>query len=129
MANKQEIRHPDKDVYTGAYSAGVLCDGWLFVSGQGPQNLKTGKVEGESIEEQTLATLQNVEKILLAGGCTRDDVVKSTVHLKDLTEFSRYDKVYSEFFSGVRPARTTVQSGLMGIKVEIDVIARVPTKK
>jgi 2-iminobutanoate/2-iminopropanoate deaminase len=123
---KIEIKHPDKMVATGAYSAGVLVDGWLYISGQGPLDLKTGKVIYGTIEEETHLTLSHVGKILEAAGCTFEDVVKCTCHLSDIKDFDRFNKVYAEFFSGVLPARTTVQSVLWGgIKVEIDAIARV----
>ena len=55
-----------------------------------------------------------------------DDVVKSTCHLANIDDFGSFNGVYSEFFSGVRPARTTVQSVLLGILVEIDVVAKKP---
>jgi 2-iminobutanoate/2-iminopropanoate deaminase len=126
---KTEIKHPDKQVSTGAYSAGVLMDGWLYVSGQGPLDLKTGEVVRGTIEEETRLTLEHVGKVLQAAGCTFDDVVKCTCHLLDIQDFDRFNKVYAEFFKGVKPARTTVQSGLgSGIKVEIDAIAKVPGK-
>lgn len=126
---KQEIKHPDKMVSTGAYSAGVAVDGWLYISGQGPLDLKTGQVVEGSIEEQTRLTLSHIGKILEAAGCTFDDVVKCTCHLRDINDFDAFNKVYAEFFPGVRPARTTVQSVLWGtIKVEIDAIARIPQK-
>lgn len=129
MMAKQEIKHPDKMVSTGAYSAGVAVDGWLYISGQGPLDLKTGQVVEGSIEEQTRLTLSHIGKILEAAGCTFDDVVKCTCHLRDINDFDAFNKVYAEFFPGVRPARTTVQSVLWGtIKVEIDAIARIPQK-
>lgn len=126
---KQEIKHPDKMVSTGAYSAGVAVDGWLYISGQGPLDLKTGQVVEGTIEEQTRLTLTHIGKILEAAGCTFDDVVKCTCHLRDINDFDAFNKVYAEFFPGIRPARTTVQSVLWGtIKVEIDAIARIPQK-
>jgi 2-iminobutanoate/2-iminopropanoate deaminase len=122
---KTEITHPDKKVETGAYSAGVLVDGWLYVSGQGPLDMATGQIVGTTIEEQTRLTLQHVGKILEAGGFSFGDVVKCTCHLSDIKEFDRFNKVYSEFFTGIRPARTTVESVLWGgIRVEIDCVAR-----
>jgi 2-iminobutanoate/2-iminopropanoate deaminase len=124
--SKIEIKHPEKHVSTGAYSAGVLMDGWLFVSGQGPIDMRTGAIISGTIEEETRLTLQHVGKVLGAAGCTFDDVVKCTCHLADMNDFDRFNAVYREFFPGVLPARTTVQSGLGGIKVEIDAIARVP---
>lgn len=126
--SKIEVKHPDKQVSTGAYSAGVLVDGWLYISGQGPLDLRTGKVLSGSIEDETKLTMEHIGKILNAAGCTFDDVVKCTCHLADINEFPRFNAVYASFFQGVMPARTTVQSGLLGIKVEIDAIARVPAR-
>ena len=127
---KTEIKHPDKRASTGSYSAGVVCDGWLYISGHAPQNLATGEVVRGTIEEETRLTLSHIGKVLNAAGCTFDDVVKCTCHLSDIKDFDRFDDTYQEFFHGVRPARTTVQSVLWnGIKVEIDAIARVPERK
>lgn len=121
---KLEIKHPDKTISTGAYSAAVAVDGWLYISGQGPLDLATGEVVEGAIEEQTRLTLEHIGKILAAAGCTFDNVVKCTCHLRDINDFDAFNRVYAEFFRGVRPARTTVQSVLWGGAVEIDVIAR-----
>jgi 2-iminobutanoate/2-iminopropanoate deaminase len=122
---KVEIKHPDKVASTGSYSAGMEIDGWLFISGHGPLDLRTGAAVDGSIEEQTRLTLDHVGKVLQSAGYSFTDVVKCTCHLGDMQDFGRFDRVYSEFFPEVRPARTTVQSGLGdGIKVEIDAIAR-----
>jgi 2-iminobutanoate/2-iminopropanoate deaminase len=124
---KKEIKHPDKEKSTGAYSAGVEIDGWVYVSGQGSLDLKTGEVIHGTIEEETQLTLTHVATVLKAAGCTLNDVVKSTVHLADIKDFDRYNATYKAFFKDVAvlPARTTVQSGLGGgMKVEIDVVAR-----
>ena len=122
---KREVRHPDKHVSTGSYSAGIQIDGWLYISGQGPLNLRTGEVVRGSIEDETRLTLSHIGKILDAAGYSFENVVKCTCHLADIRDFDAFDGVYAKFFSGVRPARTTVQSVLSnGIKVEIDAIAR-----
>ena len=124
---KREIKHPDKEKSTGAYSAAVEIDGWVYVSGQGPVDPKTAQPVRGTIEEETLYTLSQVQKILTAAGCSLNDVVKSTVHLADIKEFDHYNVVYKNFFKDVSilPARTTVQSVLWNnIKVEIDVVAR-----
>lgn len=130
---KKEIVHPDKadkNFTTGAYSAGVAIDGWLYVSGQGPVNFKTGQFELGDIEQETHLTLHNVQRICEAAGCTLDDIVKCTVHLSDIKDFDRYNAVYATYFKNIRPARTTVQSGLgHGIKVEIDAIAKIPNSQ
>ncbi|HZT33775.1 MAG TPA: Rid family hydrolase [Bryobacteraceae bacterium] len=125
---KTEIRHPDKKAHTGSYSAAVLIDGWLYISGQGPLDMATGEVVCGSIEEETRLTMQHISTLLAEAGCSFDDVVKCTCHLEDIHDFERFDRVYASFFPGVRPARTTVQSVLSGIKVEIDAIARVPQR-
>ncbi len=124
---KKEIRHPEKEKSTGAYSAAVEIDGWVYVSGQGPLDSKTAQPIRGTIEDETKLTLTHVKKILEAAGCTLHDVVKSTVHLADIEDFDRFNATYREFFKevAVLPARTTVQSKLWnGIQIEIDVIAK-----
>lgn len=124
---KKHIKHPDKEKSTGAYSAAVEMDGWVYVSGQGPVDLKTALPVHGTIEAETTMTLQHMEKILQAAGCSLHDVVKCTVHLASMEDFDRFNSVYREFFKDVAvlPARTTVQSVLWkGILVEIDCVAR-----
>jgi 2-iminobutanoate/2-iminopropanoate deaminase len=124
---KVKINHPDRDssFVTGAYSDGVLVDGLLFVSGQAAVDFATSQFILGTIEEETHRTLQNIKSIIEAAGGTMEQVVKCTVHLKDIQEFDRYNKVYAEYFPGVKPARTTVQSVLAeGIRVEIDCIVK-----
>src|SRR4051794_32460721 len=124
---KKEIKHPAKEKSTGAYTAAVEIDGWVYLSGQGPVDPKTAEPVRGTIEGETAYTLTQVKTILEAAGCTLNDVVKSTVHLADMRDFDRYNAVYKEFFQGVAvlPARTTVQSVLWNdIQIEIDVVAR-----
>jgi 2-iminobutanoate/2-iminopropanoate deaminase len=128
---KKEIKHPDKKKSTGAYSAAVEVDGWVYVSGQGPVNLETAEPALGTIEEETAMTLRHIERILQEAGCSMHDIVKCSVHLADIHDFDRYNAVYREFFKDVAvlPARTTVQSVLWkDIKVEIDCVARKPGK-
>ena len=123
---KREVKHLDRAASTGAYSDGVILDGWLYISGQGPLDLETGEIVSGGIEEETRLTLSHIGKILGAAGCGFDDVAKCTCHLADIRDFDAFNRIYSEFFGGIRPARTTVQSVLGGgIKVEIDAVARV----
>jgi len=120
---KQQIRAEKGAFPVGAYSQGIRAGDFLFVSGTGPLDPETGQVVGETIEEQTRLTLENVKAVLEAGGATMADVVKSTVHLSDLSLFGRYNQVYAEYFPDPKPVRTTVGSTLLGIMVEIDVVA------
>jgi 2-iminobutanoate/2-iminopropanoate deaminase len=122
---KQQITTTSGAAPAGAYSQGLRAGDFVFVSGQGPLDPETGEIVGETIEEQTRRTLENVKAILEASGAGMEDVVKATVHLSDLALFDRYNAVYAEFFPDPKPTRTTVGSELLGIMVEIDVIAYV----
>ena len=122
------INHPTKSTDTGAYSSGVLCQGWLYVSGHASIDLMTGQVIGETIEEQTLETLRLIEQLIMVAGGDRSQIVKCSVHLADISEFDRFNRAYGQFFEGCTlPARTTVGSHLPGIKIEIDAVAYIPT--
>ncbi|MBW7891230.1 MAG: RidA family protein [Chitinophagaceae bacterium] len=130
-ATQKKVNHPQRDpsFVTGAYSDAVVVNDFVFVSGQASVDFKTSKFVLGTIEEETRRTLDNIRQILQAAGTDMDHVVKCAVHLSDISEFGRYNAVYSEYFPGVKPARTTVQSVLAeGIKVEIDCIAFVPKK-
>lgn len=130
MTTMTGVRHPDKAVDTGTYSAGLLCDGWLYVSGHASQDLQTGQVISGSTAEETSRTLESIGKVLKEAGCTFKDVVKCTCYLARIDDFDEFNKAYAGFFPGVAPARTTVQAVLWGgLKVEIDAIARVPQGK
>jgi 2-iminobutanoate/2-iminopropanoate deaminase len=130
MADKKAIHHPDADLNRDRpFVSAIECDGWLYVSGQGPVDFATGKAVVGTIEEETELTLQHIDKILKAAGCTADDVVKCTCHISDYKYFEGFNNAYKKYFTGIRPARTTVQSVLWSnIKVEIDCIARIPRK-
>jgi len=111
----------------GAYSHGWRAGDFVFVTGTGPIG-PDGAVKGETIEEQTEATIDNIELILKSEGATLDDVVKVSAHLQDASLFLRYDAVYARRFRKPYPARTTVGSDLRlvpGMMIEIDAIAYV----
>ncbi len=110
----------------GPYTPGLSVGDFVFVSGQGPFHPET-KAMGETIEEQTRQTLDNVKAILEEGGASMADVVKVTVLMTDLTEFQRMNKVYEEYFPQPAPTRTTfgVALAVPGMKIEIDAIAHV----
>lgn len=126
--SKEFVGYGGLDADLGApLSPGVLCDGWLYVSGQVAIDLETKQVVRGTMEEQARLSLQNLGRVLEAAGCDFDDVVKTTIHIADFTEFAGLNRAYSEFFTNVRPARTTVVSGLWNeLLVEIDAVARVP---
>lgn len=124
------VKHPDKTASTGTYSAGLICDGWLYVSGHASQDLRTGEVISGSTGEETSRSLASIGKVLREAGCTFDDVVKCTCYLAKIEDFDEFNDAYSKFFPGIAPARTTIQAALWaGLKVEIDAIARIPAAK
>jgi 2-iminobutanoate/2-iminopropanoate deaminase len=106
----------------GHYSPAMVAGDFVFLSGQTPRGAGR-EVIGDSIEEQARATLDNVARVLAAAGAKLEDIVKVTVYLTDLTLFSRFNALYASYFPHHKPARTTVEAGLQGVLVEIDVIA------
>ena len=115
----------------GAYSQGWRAGDFVFVTGTGPVDA-TGKLVGESIEEQTEQVIGNMESVLAADNATLADVVKVTVHLSDTALFKRYNAVYARRFRAPYPVRTTVGSDLRqlpGMLIEADCIAYAPQRK
>jgi 2-iminobutanoate/2-iminopropanoate deaminase len=108
------------------FSAGLEVDGWVYLSGQGGFHPGTGEL-GDTIEEQTNATIDNVASLLGEAGLGLGDVVSCLVHLTDLDEFAAFNAVYASRFPDPKPVRTTVRADLVrGMHVEITVVARRP---
>ena len=109
----------------GPYSLGVMAEGLIFTAGQAGIVPESGNVIEGGIENETRQTLTNIQQILEAAGSSLRWVVKTTVYLQDINEFTRMNSVYAEFFKENPPARTTVQVVALpkGVAVEIDAIA------
>ena len=107
------------------YSQAIIANGFVFVSGQGPIDPKTGQIILGDIKDQTRLVLENIKTILETAGSSLDRAVKCSVFLKDIRDFAAMNEVYKTYFKGSPPARTTVQAGDIfgGIGVEIDCIA------
>ena len=115
----------------GAYSQGWRAGDFVFVTGTGPIDPVSGNLVGNTIEQQTEQTVDNLSAILEADGASLADVVKVTVHLSDTSLFARYNAVYARRFSQPYPVRTTVGSDLghtPGMLIEMDCIACCPKK-
>ena len=108
----------------GPYSQAVKAGNLMFISGQIPLDPKTGDLVSESIEDQAKQVLDNVKSICEASGNSLDDIVKISIFLTDLSNFSVVNDVMKEYFSEPYPARATVEvSGLpLGVNVEIEAI-------
>ena len=109
----------------GPYSQAIIAGGLLFVSGQIPIDPATGELVEGDIEAQTEQVLKNVVAILKEAKMGPENVVKTTVFLKDLAEFTRMNEVYARYLGKEPPARSTIQAAGLprGARIEIDVIA------
>lgn len=110
----------------GPYSQAIRSGKWLFCSGQGAMDPKTGELVNESVTAETEQTLRNLGSVLRAAGLDYSDVVKTTVFLVDMNDFAEMNAVYNTYFDAVKPARSTVAVRALprGIRVEIEAIAR-----
>jgi 2-iminobutanoate/2-iminopropanoate deaminase len=122
---REAVSTPNAPKAIGPYSQAVKANGFLFVSGQVAFDPATGNIMTGSIEQQTEQVLKNLSAILLAAGSNWEKVVKTTVFLKDMSEFGRMNDVYGKFCKGAPPARSTVEVARLprDVSVEIDVIA------
>ncbi len=113
----------------GPYCQAVAAGDWIYCSGQLALDPHTAEMVGDGdIEAETAQVLRNLDAVLAGAGVTRANVVKATVYLTDMSEFSKMNQVYAAFFDGfVPPARATVQVAALPkrAKVEIDFIAQV----
>ena len=109
----------------GPYSQAIKIDNFLYTSGQISLDAETMEMVTGSIEIETEKVLQNLAAILMKDGLNLNHVIKTTVYLSDLGDFSKMNQVYEKFFADNRPARACVQVAALpkGAKVEIDAIA------
>ncbi len=108
----------------GAYSQGRVAGAALYTAGFGPHDPVTGEVVPGGVAEQTHQALRNIEAVLAAEGLDLSDVVKATVHLHELDrDFAEFNEAYASHFQPPYPVRTTVGSRLLGMLVEINVVA------
>ena len=128
LSLKKEAVNPGRAPLGLPFSPGIRVGEFVFVSGQGPIG-GNGKVEPGDVNAQTRMTLENFRKVVEAAGSNMDQVVQTTVYLRDLGDFAGMNEAYSSFFADPKPARTTVQAELLfGMKVEIQGIAYVPLR-
>jgi reactive intermediate/imine deaminase len=120
---KKAFVSPELPAPAGPYSHVVEANGLVITAGFGPQDPVTGDVP-DGIRAQTAQVLENVQRALATVNLTLADVMKTTVHLQNLHEdFAAFNEVYARYFPDPYPVRTTVGSDLLGILVEIDVVA------
>jgi 2-iminobutanoate/2-iminopropanoate deaminase len=115
----------------GPYSQGITVNGLVFTAGQVALDPKTGELVPGGIAEQTNRALENLSAILAAAGTSLSRVVKTTVFLVDMADFTAMNEVYGRAFGNHRPARSTVAVAALprGARVEIEAIAEVRGEK
>ena len=124
---RERIQTDNAPAAIGPYSQAIKAGGFVFVSGQIPIDPQTGQFVPGGIAEQTEQVLKNLSAVLEAAGSSLDLVVKTTVFLADMKEFSGMNEVYATFFSSPPPARATVAAAGLprDARVEIEAVALV----
>lgn len=119
------ITAPNAPAALGPYSHAILAGDTLYSSGQVPLVPETGKLAGDTIEEQAVQVLKNLEAVLAAADMSFANVVKTTVFLTDLADFAPMNAIYAEKFPTNPPARSCVQVAKLpaGAKMEMEVVA------
>ena len=122
---KETISTKDAPQAIGPYSQAVRFDNLIFVSGQIPVEPETGKILKGDIKEQAMQILKNLNNILVAGGSSLDNVLRTTIYLANLENYSLVNETYAQYFNDFPPARSTVQVAKlpMDAQIEIDAIA------
>ena len=121
---KQQISSTKAPKALGPYSAGVATEELVFLSGQLGADMD-GNLVSEDVVEQTQKAFENIGVLLEASGLTYDDIVKTTVLLADMNDFSKVNEEYAKYFNGIFPARSCFEVAKLpkNAKVEIECIA------
>ncbi|MDE2750047.1 MAG: RidA family protein [Chloroflexota bacterium] len=122
---KQVIATDNAPAAVGAYSQGIIANGFVFTAGQIPLIPGTSNLREGGIEAQTRQVMNNIKAVLEAAGSGLDKVVKTTVFLADISDFAAFNAVYGGYFPQDPPARTTVQAGALpiGALIEVEAVA------
>lgn len=118
---KKAIQIPGAPAPIGPYSQAIVSGDTVYVSGQIPMNPFTGELEVASIEEATHRILKNIETLLKEAGLTLNNIVKCSIFMTDLGQFSEMNAVYGSYFQDVPPARETVQVSKLPMNVPIEI--------
>ncbi len=124
---REVIATNDAPKAIGPYSQAIKANGMVFLSGQNPLDPSTQELVQGDVAIQSERVLRNISKILKAAGSSLEQVVKTTVFLKNMLDFAAMNEVYSRYFVQFPPARSTVEVARLpkDVLVEIDVIALV----
>ena len=129
--NKEIIKTDKAPIPIAPYSQGIRANGFLFVSGQIGLIPSTRKLVEGGIEVETGQIMENIRAVLTAGGARMEDIVSTTVYLKNIDDFQKMNEIYGKYFTGNFPTRSTVGVSSLagGANIEITVTALLPPKK
>ena len=124
---KQIVSTENAPKAIGPYSQAVVHSGIAYLSGQIALHPETGQLVEGGIEAQTERVFENLKAVLAASGASFETVLKTTVYLKDMSEFPKMNEIYARYFPSAAPARSTVEAARLprDVRVEIDAIAAV----
>ena len=126
----ERVRTDHAPAAIGAYSQGIIANGFLYTAGQIPIDPASGAMTASKIVAQTEQVMRNLDGILEAAGASWGDVIKTTVYLHDMADFPTVNEIYGKWIGDARPARSTVQVSALprGALIEIDLVALIPAK-
>ena len=119
--SKRAIQINNAPAPVGPYSQGILQNNLLFISGQIPLNPLTKELEVSSIESATHRVMLNIKALLVSADMQMTDVIKCSIFLADLNDFNAVNEIYASYFSGVYPARETVQVSKLPLNVPLEI--------
>lgn len=116
---------PERPKAAGPYSPALRAGGFVFLSGQIPADPNSGALVTGDVKAQCTRVLENLKLVLAAAGLGLEDVVKTTVFLKDMNDFGAMNETYGAYFPTQPPARTTVEVARLpkDVAIEIELIA------
>jgi 2-iminobutanoate/2-iminopropanoate deaminase len=123
--NREPVQTDNAPKAIGPYEQAIKANGFIYTAGQIPIDPKTGNFVEGGITAQTRQVLENLKAVLEAGGSSLDRVVKATVFLKNMADFTAMNDVYAQYLGGAKPARSTVAVAELprGALIEIDLVA------
>lgn len=129
-AQNEVIKTDKAPVPVGPYSQGVVANGTVYLAGQLGINPATNKLIEGGLEKEFAQIMENIKAILAARGMSLNQVVNTTIFMKDLRQFGKVNELYATYFTGNYPARTTVGVAdlPLGATIEVAVIASVTTR-
>ncbi|MFX1564055.1 MAG: RidA family protein [Promethearchaeota archaeon] len=128
-SHKTAIHTKNAPSPVGPYSQAIRAGNLIFISGQIPTNPATGELVKGTLKEQTCRCMDNIKAIINAAGGSLKDIVRTTIYLTNMADFSTVNETYSNYFDLNPPTRTTIQVAALpkGVPIEIDAIAYLPS--